>query len=230
MANWGLGEDVDVVAVAGADARAEVGGVEADGEELSTAVADAFAPKSLMSCSRPSTAFALAAALVVAVVEEAGAWMLASCPVWRVVSEARFPADELNEDWATAPPGIPELTAVSADDRLEEEAPTVVRVGGIVVAADELEVNVALTLPKIEVKPDGPGPIPMAEKRTFPMNVMMASSGMFAMSLLDGIRSAIRFVSRCCGASVAVAELDDAIDVMLDGVFVEVLDSFVAVS
>ena len=29
---------------------------------------------------------------------------------------------------------------------------------------------------------------------------------------------------------MAVAELDDAIDVMLDGVFVEVLDSFVAVS
>ena len=179
MANWGPGEGVDVDA--GADVRAEVGGVEADGEELSTAVADAFAPKSLMSCSMPSTAFALAAALVVAVVEEAGAWMLASCPVWRVVSEARFPADELDEDWATAPPEVPELTAVNADDRLEDEAPTAVRDGGIVVVADELEVNVALTLPKIEVKPDRLGPIPMAEKRASPMNVITASSGMFGM-------------------------------------------------
>ena len=177
MANWGPGEDVD--GGAGADGGPEVSGVEADGEELSTAVADAFAPKSLMSCSMPSTAFALAAALDVAVAEEAGAWMLASCPVWRVVSEARFPADELDEGWATAPPGIPELTAGNAVDRLEDEAPTAVRDGGIVVAADELEVNVALTLPKIEVKPDRLGPIPMAEKRTFPMNVMMASSGMF---------------------------------------------------
>ena len=79
MANWGPGEGVDVGA--GAGGRAEVGGVEADGEELSTAVADAFASKSLMSCSRPETAFALAAASAVAVVEEAGAWVLASCPV-----------------------------------------------------------------------------------------------------------------------------------------------------
>ena len=179
MANWGPGEGVDVGACD--DDRAEVGGVEADGEELSTAVADAFAPKSLMSCSRPATAFALAAASAEAVVEEAGSWMLASCPVWRVVSEARFPADELDGDWATALPGIPELTAAKTDDRLEDEAPMVVRDGGIVVAGDELEVNVALTPPKIEVKPDRLGPISMAEKRTFPMKVMMASSGMFGM-------------------------------------------------
>ena len=154
MANWGPGTGVDGGTGAGADARAEVGKVEADGEELSTAVVDAFAPKSLMSCSMLEIASALAAALAVAVVEEAGAWMPASCPVWRVVFEARFPADELDADWATAPPAIPELNAGNADDRLETEAPTVVRVGGIVVAADEVEVNVALTPPKIEVKPD----------------------------------------------------------------------------
>ena len=136
----------------------------------------------------------------------------------------------MDEDWATVPPGIPELTAANADERLEDETPTVAGFGGIVVAAGEAEVTVALALPKIELKPDGLGPIPMAEKRTFPMNVMMASSGMFGMSVSDGIRSTIMLVSTFCIATVAVAELDDAIDVMLDGVFVEVLDSCVAVS
>ena len=70
-------------------------------------------------------------------------------------------------DLATAPPGMLELVAAIADDRLEEKVLTVVEIEGIV--ADEVEFNIAVVL---TAKPDGLDPIPMAEERMSPRKVM----------------------------------------------------------
>ena len=60
-----------------------------------------------------------------------------------------------------------ELVAAIADDRLKEEGLMMVGVEGIV--ADEVEFNVAVV---ITAKPDGLDPMPMAEERMSPRNVM----------------------------------------------------------
>ena len=75
-------------------------------------------------------------------------------------------------DWATPPPRTLELAAGTADDRREEEVPTAVGIEGI--AADEGECNVPVVSLKLTAKPDGLDPMPMAEERMSPRNVMKA--------------------------------------------------------
>ena len=70
-------------------------------------------------------------------------------------------------DWATTAPGRSELEPASVDDGLEEEVLTMVGIEGIV--ADAVELNVAVVL---TAKPDGLDPMPMAELRMSPRNVI----------------------------------------------------------